>query len=187
MNFEIAVGQVWRECAEDCEGMWDDVEIVAVTDSEVCVKYTDGGFFVFNHSDFHSEHKPIKHESGADVDKDVYEYRKFGNHENSKGWEQYCNVGHWASSGGLACPKSLYRREKHAEPELPYVDCEVYEHGNNLCFTSPKSYKKTLSRAVDNKRFVGYVYGDECTYPSPRVPSGDNTPALIPTHVRFAR
>lgn len=75
------------------------------------------------------------------------------------------------------------------EEVKPYIDCEVDE---TLLYRYPRkdtggAITYRLSVAVDNPKFIGYVYADGGLLGSPRFYENETKPAQIPTHVRFAK
>ena len=181
-NIEIAVGQVWRD--ED----GDDCNVVALTSQEVCHDYPDGGLYVFTRQAHLDENTLVKHQNGADIDTDKYDYAvgKMGDewHAGPDGWRTCLELGAFLGS------ETLTRTPK--VKELPYVDCKVNQDGmtyelHGMTYELPSSYTCNLLTALSDRKFIGYVYDDGELLHLPRFYVDEKTPAQIPTHVRFAR
>ena len=53
----------------------------------------------------------------------------------------------------------LKAQEKPSEPELPYVDCEIYVDGMDGMYVK-HGMSLTLSECTDNVNFIGFVFAD---------------------------
>jgi len=175
-SIEIAVGQVWRD--ED----GDYCNVVALTSKEVCHDDPDGGLYVFTCQAHLNENTLVKHQNGADINTDKYDYAvgKMGNewYAGPDGWRT-CR----AEVRAFLFSDTLTRTPK--VKELPYVDCEVDQDG--MTYELPSSYTCNLLTAISDRKFIGYVYDDGVLLHLPRFYVDEKTPAQIPTHVRFAR
>ena len=184
MKIEIEVGQVWREIVDKCGGMFDDATVVASTDIDVCIMFSEGKkgmLHSMTREFFRDKFKLSQHQNGADIDTDKYDYA-FGEigdewHAGEDGWRT-CQELSPDSIGRL----TLTRTSKVAH--LPYCDFPI---SVNLCSLVWGLSHVSLSHAVNDPKFIGYVYDEGMVSMNPRVPAGENNPAEIPTHVRFAR
>ena len=171
MKFEIVVGQVW----EDEDG--EQATVAYVTSKEVCGVYQDEGMYVWTHADHLEAHKLVKHQDGADIDTEKYDYRWLIGGRGDCVW----SGSEWYELSTISHYTHLTRTPK--VKELPYVDCEVTEVSQRLVWGLNEL---SLTYAMNEPKFIGYVYG-AVVFMSPRIYAGENKPSEIPTHVRFAR
>lgn len=180
-GFEIAVGQAWKP-----ESYGESAEIVSLGVNNLCVRYADGDLGTYTEFGLRENYTLTKHQSGADIDCEAYEY--FSKYLGHVDYDcEYWNVCEWRPTQYI--DSGVLTRKPKAQ-ELPYVDCAVFfsDEWDDLrhCMDGGSEEYPNES-ALGDPKFIGYVYAEGLVTLAPRIPSGENNPAEIPTHVRFAR
>lgn len=119
MKWELAEKQVWV----DSDGM--ELEVCLVRDDHLCYHEPGLGLVACSSEYILGRAHLIKHQSGADIDEEKYEYRmgSFGH------WEgEYWDEDEWVKSeiGQSGCrTHSLYRRLKRTLVASVHTECDL--------------------------------------------------------------
>ena len=162
-DFEVAVGQVWVVTGDKWIAR-------TVGNDQVCWWEEGEGLLALSTIDQATDGTLIKHQSGAEIDLEVYEYlygygNEFPDDTPASQWELYAiDTKNWRNNQyGPLKRKHLYRRpkaqEKPSEPELPYVDYPIDEHGYELIYLI-RDLKHSLQGAMFTPNFIGFVFAD---------------------------
>jgi hypothetical protein len=184
-DVEIKVGQMWEGVGEN------PITVIGVYESYVWLRSEHGNCITL-HKDYLHENSTLKAPELVRFFEDIHVgvIHALADDGSNWVWDDYDSTWFTEEDDDTWTPEQFHAADgfieliEQEQEELGYVDVLVYESEGDLTYGAG-CY--ALTHAPNNSKFSGYVHNGGYISDQPRLHEGDNTPALIPTHVRFAR